>query len=295
VARDYYGRGPQGQLAADLIAEARDRKAAHVQALKGEQEQWRSLGLAMDRLDRACEVMERAALLAGAISTRGGEGMSQHRPGPGAADGPELDEVRTLLARAATGDRDALPALRALLEDRPGVWAKLGDLAAHVQMAWVDRIGGPDVAVKEALVRKAEDLRSELAAPGATPLERLLIDRVVATWLEVHAADLDAAVVGDVLPERVELAMKRQEAAGRRHTRAVESLVSLRRLLPAAVKPTPGTEDSRAEPGVAQGEPADVVPFAPTPRSRKASRRGDSAGRGSTRGDTRLAGEPGQA
>ena len=221
--------------------------------------------------------------------------MSQHRPGPGAAEAPELDDVRTLLARAATGDRDALPALRALLDGRPGVWERLGDLAEHVRMAWVDRIGGSDVAVKEAMVRKAEGLRGELAAAGGTPLERLLIDRVVATWLEVHAADLDAAVVSDVLPEKVELAMKRQEAAGRRHTRAIESLASVRRLLPAAAKPTPGTDDSRAEPGVAQGEPADVVPFAPTPGSRKSSRRGDSAGRVSTRGNTRLAGEPGQA
>ena len=95
--------------------------------------------------------------------------MSQH-PEPGAADAPELDEVRTLLARAATGDRDALPPLRALLDDRPGVWEKLGDLAAHVQMAWIGRIGRSDVAVKEALGRRADALRKELTAPGATPL-----------------------------------------------------------------------------------------------------------------------------
>ncbi len=208
--------------------------------------------------------------------------MSQ-QPEPGVVDAPELDEVRTLLARAATGDRDALPALRALLDGRPGVWEKLGDLAAHVQMAWVDRIGRSDVAVKEALGRRAEALRSELAAPGASPLERLLIDRVVATWLEVHAADLDAAVASDVLPEKVELAMKRQEAAGRRHTRAIESLANVRRLLPASMRPTPGTEGSRVEPGVVDGEPVDVVPFEPAPESRRSSGRAASTGGGGTR------------
>ncbi len=209
--------------------------------------------------------------------------MSQHQPEPGAADAPELDEVRTLMARAATGDRDALPALRALLDDRPGVWEGLGDLAAHVRMAWVDRIGRSDVAVREALGRKAELMRTELAAAGASPLERLLIDRVVATWLEVHAADLDAAVVSDVLPEKVELAMKRQEAAGRRHARAIESLAGVRRLLPASMGPTPGVEGSRAEPGVAAGEPVDVVPFGPAPERRRPSVRAASTGGGRTR------------
>ncbi len=220
--------------------------------------------------------------------------MSQ-QPEPGVVDAPELDEVRTLLARAATGDRDALPPLRALLDGRPGVWEKLGDLAAHVQMAWVDRIGRSDVAVKEALGRRTDALRNELATPGASPLERLLIDRVVATWLEVHAADLDAAVASDVLPEKVELAMKRQEAAGRRHARAIESLANVRRLLPASVRPTPGTEDSRVEPDVVDGGPVDVVPFAPTPRSRKSSVRAASAGAGGTRGGARQVGDPGQA
>ena len=63
VVRDYLGSGPQAQLAADLIVEVRDRRAALVQALREEQEHWGSLGVMMDRLDRACEVMERATLL----------------------------------------------------------------------------------------------------------------------------------------------------------------------------------------------------------------------------------------
>ncbi len=63
VVRDYLGSGPQAQLAADLIAEVRDRKAALVKALKNEQEDWKSLGGAMDRLDTGCELMLAARLL----------------------------------------------------------------------------------------------------------------------------------------------------------------------------------------------------------------------------------------
>ncbi len=64
VVRDYYGSGPVAQVAADLIVEARDRRAAVAGAIKVEQSRLVALGVAMDRLDRACDVMERAALLA---------------------------------------------------------------------------------------------------------------------------------------------------------------------------------------------------------------------------------------
>jgi len=62
VVRDYLGSGPRAQLAADLIAEARDREADHVRALQGEQERWEALVVAMDRLDAGCELMLAARL-----------------------------------------------------------------------------------------------------------------------------------------------------------------------------------------------------------------------------------------
>ena len=68
VVRDYYGCGPQTQLAADLIGEVRDRRAALLKALKEEQEHWESLGVEMDRLDRACEVMVEVTLKAEGLS-----------------------------------------------------------------------------------------------------------------------------------------------------------------------------------------------------------------------------------
>jgi hypothetical protein len=65
VVRDYFGYGPVGQLAADLIAEARDRRAALAQARKVELARLDELDGAVDRLDRACELMFEATLTAG--------------------------------------------------------------------------------------------------------------------------------------------------------------------------------------------------------------------------------------
>ena len=65
VVKDYLGSGPVAQLAADLIAEAHDRRAARVQARKAEQIRLDDLDGSVDRLDRACELMTEATLMTG--------------------------------------------------------------------------------------------------------------------------------------------------------------------------------------------------------------------------------------
>ncbi len=64
VVRDYFGYGPVGQFAADLITEARDRRASIIQARKAEQDRLEHLDGAVDRLDRACALMAEATLTA---------------------------------------------------------------------------------------------------------------------------------------------------------------------------------------------------------------------------------------
>ncbi len=68
VVKDYLGCGHVAQLAADLIAEARDRRTALVQARKAEQARLDDLDGAVDRLDRACELMTEATLAAGGMT-----------------------------------------------------------------------------------------------------------------------------------------------------------------------------------------------------------------------------------
>ena len=63
VVKDYLGSGPVAQLAADLVAEARDRRAAVARARKAEQARLGELDGAVDRLDRAGALMVEAALV----------------------------------------------------------------------------------------------------------------------------------------------------------------------------------------------------------------------------------------
>src|SRR5262245_1492710 len=65
-----------------------------------------------------------------------------------------------------------------------------GDLARQAQLALIAKFGGRNLAFREALPRKLELLRAELAGSDPPPLERLLVERVVACWLHLHHLEL---------------------------------------------------------------------------------------------------------
>jgi hypothetical protein len=152
-------------------------------------------------------------------------------PTPGT---PAEVDIREALERARSGDRGSLPALRAALDAHPEIWEQYGDLAAHARHSWVQLIAGTDLALAEALTRKAAALGAELAGSSPTPLEGLLVSRIVACWLQVHYADAAVAQAGAVSIRQSDLALKRQARAHKGYLMAIAALATVRRLLPAA-------------------------------------------------------------
>lgn len=155
------------------------------------------------------------------------------------------DEVRDILDRARRGDREAIPALREVLDRNPGIWQAYGDLAGHARDAWIGLASGTDLALKESLARQAAAIQSEAAGPSPTPLERLLASRIAACWLQVHHADAAATQLGDASPRQADLARKRQDSAQRRYLAAIGALAMVRRLLPDATPTTVVNEEPR--------------------------------------------------
>jgi hypothetical protein len=103
---------------------------------------------------------------------------------------PTEEELDGLLTRAHKGDDSVLPGLRKLLRQMPESVAILGgDLARQAENGFIEALGGNNLAFKEALLRKLELMRAELAGPSPSPLERLLVERIVACWLQVQDAD----------------------------------------------------------------------------------------------------------
>lgn len=167
-----------------------------------------------------------------------------------------LAKVEEIIVRAKRGDASVVPHLRELLARYPAVWQRYGDLAANVELSWIALAGGNDLLMRESTALYAAKLRAELTRPSAPPVEKLLVERAVATWLQlqyfsgVEAADLDK----EASPKLLEYRGKRQAQAQRMHEKALAALLVVQKLLPtpAVLTPTPAATSTPAEAGQRQ-------------------------------------------
>ena len=155
----------------------------------------------------------------------------------GLTDGEEKRLVN-LLARAQTGDAKALAEVRPFVE-RGGLWPVIGDLARRVETSWLEAMTGRNALAKEGYERRADALRRELLASGDSPLERVLVDRIIACWLQVAHADMAYAILLKSEGHSFRQGAYHQESQNRAHARfikATKTLATVRRLLVPAVQ-----------------------------------------------------------
>ena len=163
---------------------------------------------------------------------------------------PYSAETRQLLQRAQAGDPAVLSELRELLNARPALWRQLGDLGSHVEEVLLGLAAGKSLLARESIRRRLDELRAELAGPAASPVETLLVNRVVICWAQVHLADLEAAQKPKAGPQGAH-AERRQSGAQARYLAALKMLTLVRKLArpplsPLALLGTPIGETSPA-------------------------------------------------
>src|SRR5262249_21194646 len=95
------------------------------------------------------------------------------------------EALREVVLREARGEPWTLPEVRKVLQD-PKLVNIFGDLAAQVEQSLIRAAVGDSELRRGALERKLEEMRAELGGPDPTPLERLVVDRVVVCWLHLH-------------------------------------------------------------------------------------------------------------
>jgi len=118
-----------------------------------------------------------------------------------------------------------------------GLWKEVGDLVTFAERAWVHAASGSDLHAHEAFMRTLGEVKADLGIHGATPLEKLLIDRIALCWFQVYYCDIAASKTDGVTTKQAEFTLKRQGAGQRRFLMAVGALATLRRLLPSAAQP----------------------------------------------------------
>jgi hypothetical protein len=132
------------------------------------------------------------------------------------------DALKVLVERANAGNQYCLEGLRQLLADNPEIWQQVGDLARHCEFAWTDLIAGNDQLMLESIKHSIGRLKNELAGPNPPPIERLLVEQVVITWLASRYAEMAAAEPGPLSLGEARIKLKRAESAQRRHLASIK-------------------------------------------------------------------------
>lgn len=148
---------------------------------------------------------------------------------------PNTDRAK-LIERAGKGDQSACEALYALMDEEgtaAGFIASLTSTARQVRDAEHDQL-----IVREAFRRKQTQMRDELGFQTGTPLERLLIERIVMCWNHVHHAEVRQA---QAYKKGTSLAAgtyydKCVDRAQKRYLAGIQSLALVRRLQIPAVQ-----------------------------------------------------------
>jgi hypothetical protein len=185
-------------------------------------------------------LMQLAGRLTKALQEDEGAGSAPPVPPPNPAmppapspnqDAEARARLEGLVQRAQQGDESALAELRQVLDAHPGFWQRSGDLALQAQEAWLHLISGQNVLLRESLQRKLEQLKAELAGTDPSPLEKLLVERATATWLQLQYADAMYAQARANSSGQHQALQRRQSGAQQRHLQAIKMLVTVRKLL----------------------------------------------------------------
>ena len=141
-------------------------------------------------------------------------------------------ELKALMVRAHEGDEGVLPKLREILDGTPSLARKLLDPAKVAERSAVGLYASKDdLLAQEAIPRVLKQMRSELEGENPTPIQRLLVERVVATWLQVQCYEtLYAQTAMKMTMAWGEHHQRRIDRAHNRHLSAVRALAQVRKM-----------------------------------------------------------------
>ncbi len=147
---------------------------------------------------------------------------------------PSREEFAALVRKANDGDPAAIATMRQTLDNAPEIWRQIGDLGQHAESALLNLVAGGNQLSRESVARNLQRMRTELGEAKAGPLEKLAINRVVISWLQVQYADMLYGGTGKADAKRTTYVVRWLDQSARRHTAAIKALLDVRRLLSAS-------------------------------------------------------------
>ena len=128
------------------------------------------------------------------------------------------------------------PEIRAMLAKYPATSAKAGELSRHIAGRIIKRVApGDDSFVAECIRHRCAEIRRDLGYDDAPAVERLLIDRIVVTWLHLYDVESIRQSEGKTLTQAAYY-NKAASMAQADHVRALVALAKVRKLALPAVQ-----------------------------------------------------------
>ena len=148
-----------------------------------------------------------------------------------------LTRLRDLLKQTEKGDEKVVPTIREILDQSPDLAWSFRNLGKMTERLLINEMTGEDLLAKEMIEHQLESMRSEIASEHPSPLELLLTERIVATWLQVQLFESHyASGLGKHTLAQGNYYQKRLDRAHRNHLSAIRTLAQIRKLGPAAVQ-----------------------------------------------------------
>jgi hypothetical protein len=247
----YLGAGERADQAAAEEERRRQERRARREAALAEEAGRRQADGRLEEFIRLTDAVARISLMAAgyfrhdrgelrrrAMMTTATTNATQPPADPAgpAAPAPLAGELQDLVRRAEAGDLSVLNDLQRVLRARPELSDSYRTLGDMVELAWLRLAAGDDVMKLGIWQRQLDNVKAEVAGEVASPLVKLLAQRVGACWLQAQVADLAARVPNPAALAEAAL-VRRQNAAHRRLMLALKTLAVVQKLLKPAVSP----------------------------------------------------------
>ena len=150
-----------------------------------------------------------------------------------------LDELRSLSKRVEAGEKGARQELKeALLDSSPEVVARASDVGRKSLHLLAGQLAAGNPLTESALSARLDLMRAEIGGPNPSPLESLLVEKIVAVWMVAELLEVYMAAqlwTGQDRKHRVPASALKpfiswQEQAHRRLLSAIKALAQVRKL-----------------------------------------------------------------
>jgi hypothetical protein len=147
-----------------------------------------------------------------------------------------VERLNELVKKAEKGNKEGLPEIRKILKESPELAWRIMDYGKLAEWHFIERMTkDKDFGSKELLKRQLASMREEIAGENPSPLERLLAERVVATWLQIQLFEgmYAAGMHQSMSTNQRNYLQERSDRAHRNHLSAIRMLAQIRKMGPA--------------------------------------------------------------